>query len=124
MFIYLVFSLTLSARLFFCNLVCLNKWELQIGQYVIYYHNYYNKVAFFGPIISKIKLADEKERRKRRSEEEGRRGREKSNGGTVSFYIELLEGEGPFAGYVFKNPARYEYLYKLTLIGRRSYLIN
>ena len=85
------------------------------------------RVAFLGPISSKIKLADEKERRKRRSEEEGRRGREKSNGCTVSFYIKLLDGEGPFAGNVFKNPARYKYLYKLTMYygaGRRSYLIN
>ena len=33
MLIYFVFSLTLSARLLFCNLVCLNKWTLQIGHY-------------------------------------------------------------------------------------------
>ena len=82
---------------------------------VIYYHNYYNKVAFLGPISSKTKLADEKERRKRRSEEEGRRGREKSNGCTVSFCIKLLDGDGPFAGNLFKNTARYEYLYKFTI---------
>ena len=115
MFIYFVFSLTLSARLLFCNLVCLNKWKLQIGHYVICYHNYYNKLAFLCPISSKIKLTDEKERRKRRSEEEERRGREKSNGCTVSFYIKLLDGEGPFASNAFKNPARYKYFYKLTM---------
>ena len=67
------------------------------------------------PISSKIKLADEKETRKRRSKEEGRRGRQKSTGCTISFYIKLLDGEGPFAGNVFKNPARYEYLHKLTM---------
>ena len=27
----------------------------------------------------------------------------------------MLDGEGPFAGNVFKNPARYKYLYKLTM---------
>ena len=53
------------------------------------------KVAFLGPISYKIKPADEKERRKIRSEEEERRGREKSNGYTLSFYIKLLDGEGP-----------------------------
>ena len=63
------------------------------------------KVAFLGPISYKIKPADEKERR----------GREKSNGCTLSFYIKLLDGEGPVAGNVFKNPARYEYLYMLTM---------
>ena len=73
------------------------------------------RVAFLGPISYKIKLADGKERRKRRSEEEERRGREKSNGCTLSFYIKLLDGEGPVAGNVFKIPARYEYLYKLTM---------
>ena len=73
------------------------------------------KVAFLGPISSKIKPADRKERRQRRSEEEGRRERKKSNGCTLSFYIKLLDGEGPFAGNVFKNPARYKYLYKLTM---------
>ena len=77
------------------------------------------KVACLGPISSKIKLVDEKERRKRRSEEDqGRKGREKSNGCTLSFYIKLLDGKGPFAGNVFKNPARYKYLYKLTMYVR------
>ena len=46
MLIYCVFSLTLIARLLFCNLVytfvCLNKWKFQIGHHVIYCHNYCN----------------------------------------------------------------------------------
>ena len=58
---------------------------------------------------------------KRKGEKEGARrikeGREekKANGCTLSFYIKLLDGKGPFAGNVFKNPARYKYLYKLTM---------
>ena len=76
--VYLLCLFTyMSDRLLFCNLVCLNKWKLQICHHVIYYHNYCNKVAFLSPTSSKTKRADEKERRKRRSEEKGRRRREK-----------------------------------------------
>ena len=55
---------------------------------------------------------------KRKGEKEGARrikeGREEKKA-MVSFYIKLLDGKGPFAGNVFKNPARYKYLYKLTM---------
>ena len=90
----------------------------------IYYHYYYNKVAFLGPISSKIKLEDEKESTKRRSREEGRRGGEKSNGCTVSFYIKQLDGEGPFAGKMQLDMNICISLQCMYGAGWRSYLIN
>ena len=44
------------------------------------------RAGFLGPRSSKITLTKEKERRKRKSEKEERRGRQKRNGCTLSFY--------------------------------------
>ena len=69
-----------------------------------------------GPISSKITLTKKEERRKRKSEEEERRrSKRKSNCCTFSFYNsyfrvfgreKLFDTKGPFAGTVFKTPAR------------------
>ena len=77
-----------------------------------------------GKFLWRDKLQDHtnkgKERRKRRSKEEERRVRKQTNKKkqwlhSYSFYIKLLDGKGPFASNAFKNPARYKYLYKLTM---------
>ena len=63
------------------------------------------KAGFLGPISSNH-TKEGKEKEKRKSEEEGRSRREKSNGCTLSSYNgyfgDLLDGKGPFGGNVFK----------------------
>ena len=65
------------------------------------------KAGFLGPISSNHNK-EGKEKEKRKSEEEGRSRREKSNGCTLSSYNgyfaekKLLDGKGPFSGNVFK----------------------
>ena len=70
------------------------------------------KAGFLGPISSN-RTKEGKEKEKRKSEEEGRSRREKSNGCTLSSYNgyfgdsffaekKLLDGKGPFGGNVFK----------------------
>ena len=74
------------------------------------------KAGFVSPRSSKITVTNEKERRKRKSEEMERRG-EKSNGCTLSFIMatfgrkKLLDAKGQFGDNVIKDPARYIYMY-------------
>ena len=76
------------------------------------------KASFFGPISSKITLTKERTgekeeaRRKKGGEEKPKK---KPMLHSYSFYMKLLDGKGPFASNAFKNPARYKYLYKLTM---------
>ena len=76
------------------------------------------KANFFRPDKLQDHTNKGKERRKRRSKEEegrGRKTKKKQWLHSYSFYIKLLDGKGPFASNAFKNPARYKYLYKLTM---------
>ena len=76
------------------------------------------KTAFLGPISSKITLTKKEERTKRKSEKEERRRskRKRAIVALLAFIVvtleivfgrkKLFDTKGPFAGTVFKNPAR------------------
>ena len=68
-----------------------------------------------GPISSKITVAKEKERRKRKKERGGRKVEKRKKQCLHSQFLKwllwkkkkLFDTKDPFAGNVFKNPARY-----------------